>query len=159
MSDADPVNLFLASVVAEASEAHEPAWDRLALLASDLLGKVTAARSGYGWAAANYGYPGPAALTSPARQQSIAGDVLGRAQASLDSDNPDVRSAAAGLGAARRLIAAGKRDASMDVAQWISYVSLGLDPLTQPGSPWYQGHGNLGPGPLAPARLIDQEGE
>lgn len=149
----NPVSTLLASIVAHAGEAKAPVWDRLALLAGDLLTKVSASVEGQsGWRSL-VGYPGPAALTSPSRRQSIAGDVLERAQASMDSDNPDPRAAATGLAAARRLIAAGTRDDSNDRSLWMAYVLNGWNPRHKKGSPWYEGPGNGGPGPLAPDHL------
>jgi hypothetical protein len=71
----------------------------------------------------------------------------------MDSDSPDVHAAAAGLAAARRLIAAGAREHSRDRTLWMSYLSLGLDPRHVEGSPWFEGPGDPGPGPLAPAHL------
>jgi hypothetical protein len=151
------VVILIASVMAEAGEARDPRWDRAALIADDLLAKATAIRDDDGPWQAMYGYPGPAALTSPTRQHSIAGDVLERAQRSMDGDAPDVRAAAAGLAAARRLITVGAKDRGKDRALWIAYLTLGLDARRVAGSPWFEGPGDPGPGPLAPPHLIVHE--
>jgi hypothetical protein len=110
--DADnPVTLFLASVIAHAADAQDPKIDRLALIASDLLGKFKGERRRKSLPELLGADPATLAAagivsSSGAIPSGIAADVLARAQQSLDSDDPDPARVAAGIGAARRLIAA-----------------------------------------------------
>jgi hypothetical protein len=107
----NPVSLFLASVIAHAAEANDPKIDRLAMIAGDLLERFKGERRRksipelLGADPATLAAAGIVSSTG-AIPAGINRDVLRRAQASLDSDNPDPAMIAAGIGAARRLIAA-----------------------------------------------------
>jgi hypothetical protein len=92
---------YLASVQAHAGEAQDPKIDRLAMMAGDYLGKIATRREDKSTAAI-LGYVGPAEAQE--LPPGINRDVLRRAQASLDSGNPDPAMIAAGIAAARRLV-------------------------------------------------------
>jgi hypothetical protein len=121
----DPVARLLSSTIVWANEAPDPRADRLALLASDLLAKSRATEDDgiIRWAR-SMGFVGPVG-GSPTRS-GVAIDVLARAQASLDSDRPDPAAVAAGLQAARRLIAAGSDAGGRDnLRLFIARLQLG----------------------------------
>jgi hypothetical protein len=122
--DSNPVSLFLASVIAHAADARDPKIDRLAMIASDLLDKITSQRERVDNPIARlFGWSGPVAGLE--RPTGIVADVLARAQASLDSDEPDFAYAAAGIAAARRSINAVSQRANDDALFFLADILLG----------------------------------
>jgi hypothetical protein len=120
----NPVSYFLASVIAHAADAQDPKVDRLAMIAGDLLDRITAQRERVDNPIARlFGWTGPVAGLD--RPKGIAADVLARAQASLDGEEPDPAAISAGIGAARRLIATTGATGSDGARAYMARVLLG----------------------------------
>jgi hypothetical protein len=124
----DAVTVLLAAVVAHARETQDPRWLRMSLLADDLLERSAAVEhDAVSIAQVMIGYVPAAPSPAVVRQRTIALDVLEAAQTSMDSDEPDPRAAAAGLAAARRLIAVRERTGDPQAQYALTRALLGAN--------------------------------